>query len=236
MTGAQFVIGKIDLSSVYVRYAFFVLVLLIVSSCSSTPPDDDTKITMHASGGVGGVWEMLGFHPGDQVPDFKLYTGEGKPFRLYDELTKRKHTVLINASHTCDFSRANLPSIKSIIKRYATKANIVMIYTIDAHPNDTLSPYAENNRPWVPPNNKRDNISTPQPKTYGERVSLSRQWKNANNIPVRVLVDGPDNQFWHAFGQAPNMCYIVNDGGKVEYRQTWYNGKELELQLKRLTE
>jgi hypothetical protein len=216
----------------------FVMLLLVLTSCDNqnARPDADTKITMHASQGTGGVWEMLGFHPGNQVPDFTLYATDGKPFQLYHELTKRKPTVLINASHTCDFSRANLPSIKSIMERYAHRANMVMVYTIDAHPSDTLSPYAEDERTWIPPNNKRDNISTPQPRTYGERVDLSRDWKEENAIPVRVLVDGPDNKFWNTFGQAPNMCYIISDSGKVEYRQTWFNGKELEQELERLTE
>ena len=223
-----------------VAFKSFLLMLglLCLSSCSTqnSRPDADTKITMQVSQGTSGIWEMLGFHAGNQVPDFKLYTTEGEPFRLYHELAKKKPMVLINASHTCDFSRANLPSIRSIMQRYATKANMVMVYTIDAHPSDTLSPYAQDGRAWVPPNNKRDNISTPQPKTYGERVSLSREWKKEYDIPVRVLVDGPENEFWNTFGQAPNMCYIISDSGKVEYRQTWYNGNELELQLERLTE
>lgn len=211
------------------------LVFLLASCSYHSPPDGDTKIAMHSSQGVGGVWEMLGFHPGNYVPDFKLYTTDGLPFRLYEELANEKPTVIINASHTCDFSRANLPSIKDVMKRYATKANMVVVYTIDAHPSDTLSPYAEDDQAWIPPNNQRDNISTPQPKTYGQRVNLSRQWKKGNDINGRVLVDGPDNQFWNTFGQAPNMCYIISRGGKVEYRQTWYNGKALELELERLT-
>jgi len=218
-----------------IKLITFLAIASLLFSCSkSRRPDPDAKISLDASMGTSGTWEMLGFHPGNRVPDFLLYSTDGSPYHLYKELANKKPTVIINASHTCDFSRANLPAFKSIVDRYESKANLVIVYTIDAHPSDTLSPYAENDRPWIPPNNVRDKIETPQPRTYGERVSLSQKWKEENAISVPVLVDGPENSFWNTFGQAPNMCYILSDSGYVEYRETWFNGQKLEQELDRI--
>jgi hypothetical protein len=179
---------------------------------------------------------MLGFRPGNQIPDFILYSSKGKLFRLYKELSKGKPIVIVNGSYTCDFSRANLPSIKTIAQRHHSKVNVVMVYTIDAHPNDTLSPYATNNSEWIPPSNIRDNISAAQPKTYADRVALSNAWIKENQISIPVLIDGPNNEYWTAFGQAPNMCYIIDPNGVVTYRQTWYNEKELDEKIQNLTD
>ena len=65
---------------------------------------------------------------------------------------------------------------------YQDKANMVIVYTIDAHPSDTLSPYAQNDQPWIPPNNRCNQIETPQPRTNGERVELTKTWKAENDI------------------------------------------------------
>lgn len=213
---------------------FLAITSTLFSCTKSRQPAPDAKISLDASLGTSGTWEMLGFHRGNRVPDFLLYSTDGTPYRLYKELSKKKPTVIINASHTCDFSRANLPAMKSIMDRYQSKTNMVIVYTIDAHPSDTLSPYAENDQPWIPPNNVRDKIETPQPRTYGERVGLSRKWKAENSISAPVLVDSPDNLFWNTFGQAPNMCYIISDSGYVEYRETWFNGQKLEQELDRI--
>jgi len=188
------------------------------------------------SQGVEGMWEMLGYHPGDTVPDFTLYSGEGKPFHLYAELQKGKPVMIVNGSYTCDISRGNLPSLNLINDRYGKDVEMVMVYTIDAHPNDVVSPYSPDGKIWIPPNNIRDSISAQQPKTYGERVALSKVWVKENQIHMPVVVDKPDNEYWMEFGQAPNMCYIIDPDGVVEYRQTWYDEKGLEEKIRRISE
>ena len=216
-----------------------VIAVLSIAGCGSehkTRSADIVRIALPASQGAYGEWEMLGYHPGNKVPDFTLYTTNGKPFHLYEELEKGKPLVIINGSYTCDISRGNLSSIKEISKRYDDKVKVVMVYTIDAHPSDTLSPYATNANEWIPQNNIRDNISATQPRTYGERVALSNAWITENQLSMPVLIDEPNNEYWMEFGQAPNMCYIIDPDGVIRYRRTWYNEKDLDKEIQQMAE
>lgn len=214
------------------------LLILLLFSCenSKSIPSENARIALRSSVAAGGAWDLLGFHTGEKVPDFMLYSSDGEPFDLYEELGKGKPIVLVNGSYTCDFSRTNLPSIVNTAQKHNAEVEVVMVYTIDAHPSDTLSPYAVDDREWVPPNNIRDNISAPQPRTYGERVMLANQWIEESEIPVPVLIDGPDNEYWTKFGQAPNMCYIISPDGTVAFRETWYNDAELNEAIQHLSE
>jgi len=144
--------------------------------------------------------------------------------------------MLINASYTCDFSRANIESFKAVGEKYKDKIETVIVYTIDAHPVDVPSPYSADSAVWIPPHNVRDSIAAPQPKTYGDRIDLSKKWTEKYDISFPVLVDNPDNDYWVEFGQAPNMCYIIDEKGIVEYRETWYNEKRLEEELVNLSD
>ncbi|HTF18434.1 MAG TPA: deiodinase-like protein [Chryseolinea sp.] len=211
---------------------------LSILGCSEykTRPADTARITLPASQGAYGEWETLGYYPGTKVPDFTLYAADGKPFHLYEELDKGKALVLINGSYTCDISRGKLSSIKDISNRYDDRVKVVMVYTIDAHPSDTLSPYATNTNKWIPKNNIRDHISAAQPRTYGERVALSNAWIRENQLSMPVLIDEPNNEYWMEFGQAPNMCYIIDPDGVVRYRRTWYDEKYLDNEIQQMTE
>jgi peroxiredoxin len=208
----------------------FLLVSFIMCYCHGRDSHDD-KVDLPMSQGIGGMWEALGHRKGEKIPDFTLYTNEGRPFSLYKALQKGKPVVLINASYTCDFSRANIESFKTVGERYKDKVETVIVYTLDAHPTDVPSPYAADSSVWIPPHNVRDSIAAPQPKTYGERIDLSKKWVDMYDIPFPVLVDSPENEYWTEYGQAPNMCYIIGEDGIVEYRDTWYNEKRLEEEL-----
>ncbi len=205
-----------------------ILTGLLYSGCISLPPEDSSVIALPVSEGIYGNWESLGVLKGEKAPDFTLYSQEGRPFHLYEELKKGKPIVLINGSYTCDVSRANLPAIQSITERYKEDLDFYMIYTIEPHPSDSPSPYSENGETWISKNNIRDSVEAGQPKTYADRVELSLQWKTEYHIDSPVLVDSPDNTYWENFGQAPNMTYIIDPDGTVYYKQAWFRKEELQ--------
>lgn len=66
---------------------------------------------------------------------------------------------------------------------------------------------------WIVPDNVRDSVEASQPLTYGQRVALALLWQHCYAIQVPILVDSPDNLFWKAFGQAPNMAYLIQPNG-----------------------
>jgi hypothetical protein len=213
------------------RVITVLLAVLSIWSCSIPPvPLSNAPTSFSHSQGIDGSWDSLGYKKGQHVPNFILYTADGIPFRLDHELEKGKPIVLINGSYTCDVSRANLPAIKAITNKYKDTLNIVVVYTIEAHPADTASPYSYE-KEWQAPDNIRDSISANQPNTYGERVALAQQWQEENQIIVPILIDSPDNVYWHFFGQAPNMAYLIEPGGTVYYKQSWFREEELEEQI-----
>jgi hypothetical protein len=201
-------------------------VVLLTVSCATSrlpAPAPSSKISGELSAGLLGNWEQLGIQKGQPVPDFTLFTEKGKAFNLESELRKGKPVVLISGSYTCDVSRGNMEAIRSFQNEFSKDATFFMVYTIDAHPYDTPSPYSPDGKVWVAKNNIRDHIKAAQPKTYNERVTLARRWQSENSIHFEVLIDVPDNLYWKQFGQAPNMVYIISPDQKVFYKQAWFH-------------
>lgn len=213
----------------------FALLIIGFSSCSKTSaPPSTAKISDEISAGLLGNWEQLGIQKDQNVPDFTLYSDKGKAFKLSSELKKGKPIVLISGSYTCDVSRGNMSAIKEFQKKFGKKASFFMIYTIDAHPADTPSPYSAERKVWIAKNNIRDNVKASQPKVYQQRVDLAQKWKTANSIEFPVLIDAPDNFYWKKFGQAPNMVYIISPEQTVFFKQAWFNKERLQKQFEDL--
>jgi hypothetical protein len=214
-----------------------VALALALASCTSVKvlaPAPSAQITKDISSGILGNWEQLGIQKGQPVPDFTLFSENGKVFNLSSELKKGQPIVLISGSYTCDVSRRNMETIKALYKQFEGQARFFMVYTIDAHPFDTSSPYSAEGKVWIARSNVRDNIKAAQPQTYKERVGLAHKWMTENSIAFPVLVDGPDNFYWKKFGQAPNMVYIITPSQDVYYKQAWFNQEKLAIQLESL--
>ncbi|WP_157815998.1 TlpA family protein disulfide reductase [Spirosoma pollinicola] len=194
-------------------------------------PSDAAKIDLPVSEGIKDNFTnfvKLGYQKGEKVNDFTLYSLDGTKYSLSEILTSNKPLLLISGSYTCDISRRNMPDINLLTARYKGKINTYIVYTIDAHPSDIASPYSANNRVDIASANTRDHIEAQQAKTYGERKVLAKKWQQQNALTVPVLVDTPTNDFWLAFGQAPNMAYLINPDGTVYYKQVWFKFSDLD--------
>lgn len=187
------------------------------------------------SGIMGTPWLMLGYLPGKEVPDIKLLSPDGEAFQLHHELKARKKPLLIvTGSYTCDISRGNLPSVEALNERFGNRVDVMIVYTVEAHPFDSPSPYSATGDVMIAADNVRDNVRAAQPMTYGERVDLAKTWVREQNINVPLVIDNPRNEFWRAFGQAPNMAYLIDTEGKVAFRQLWFSEKEMKKQIRNL--
>lgn len=217
----------------------FLTAIGVLASCKSSKiaaPSLSSRISEEISAGLLGNWEHLGIQKGQPVPNFTLYSEDGKPFNLSRELKRGKPLVLISGSYTCDVSRGNMDAIKAFQEKFGKDATFFMIYTIDAHPYDAPSPYSAERKVWIAKNNVRDKVKAAQPRMYSQRIDLARRWKKDNSISFPVLIDAPDNFFWKKFGQAPNMVYIISPGQQVFYKQAWFNRERLVQQLESLHE
>ncbi|MEJ0083175.1 MAG: hypothetical protein WDM78_20010 [Puia sp.] len=124
--------------------------------------------------------------------------------------------------------------MKRLSSKYGAKDRFFIVYLIEAHPTDVPGPYSADRKIWIPANNIRDHVAAAQPKTYQQRVDLSKKWKQEYDIKMPVLVDNPDNSFWSGFGEAPNMVYVILPGNMVYYKQAWFNEHLLEEKLQKL--
>lgn len=208
--------------------------LVNCASQQASMPSPAARISPAISTGLFGDWDKLGYQQGDIVADFVLYSEEGRQFRLSDELLKGKPIVLSGASYTCDISRRNFPAVRSLWKKYGQDIAFYVVYTTEAHPVDVRSPYSPDGRVWLADANIRDKVEAEQPKTYKERIELSRIFKSRNYVPIEILVDTPSNYFWKNFGQAPNMIYVILPNNKVYYKQTWFEENEIDQYLAEL--
>jgi hypothetical protein len=218
---------------------WLVISLVFLSSLTShghdpQAPCDDTETAFQISSIMSAPWLTLGYLPGKNVPSLTLFTTDGKPFNLWSNVEREKPLLVIAGSYTCDISRGNLPSVEALQNKFGKKIDVLIVYTIDAHPYDSPSPYSPTGEVALAMNNIRDNVKAPQPKTYLERVELAKDWKQENAISVPLLVDNPQNDFWRAFGQGPNMCYLIDREGKIDFRELWFDEKDAKKAIRNL--
>lgn len=216
----------------------------MLNSCSqkSSPipglPSDEATLAFHQSEAYTdstGHMEKLDallLQPGDTAPDFTLHSPEGMPFSLYEELSYGDPIVLIAGSYTSHESRGHLPAVSELYENYGGKIQIVMVYTIDAHPQDAISPYSWKKDKWIVKKNTEDGIKADQPRTYLDRRSLCQFLREKFDLKLEVLVDNPDNEFWRKYGQAPNMAYIIHPDKTVYWRQIWFQPESFEEKMK----
>ena len=196
-----------------------------------TTPAATARISPAVSPGILGSWDVLGYQVGDIVEDFVLYSADGTQFRLSAELKKGRPVVFSAASYTCEVSRRNFPAVRELGKKYGEDFTFFVVYTTEAHPADVPSPYSPDGRVWIAEANVRDKVEENQPKTYKERIELSRIFKSRNYVPLVILVDNPDNYFWNNFGQAPNMLYVILPDASVYFKRTWFEESEADRRL-----
>ena len=105
--------------------------------------------------------------------------------------------------------------------------HFINIYSIDAHPIGSTSPYS--NREWSSLySNDKEGNPVGQPLTYEERVELARKTAVEAGINVPLLVDEMDNPVWCTYGPAPNIAYLIGTDGKIIAKQGWYDPKLME--------
>lgn len=207
-------------------------------SLKSKPPNDDSVLAFHKSEAwVDENWsaryETILLKEGETVPDFTLHTADGKPFNLYHELDKGKPVLLITGSESCPVARGNLSKINGLTAAHQMDITAVMVYTIEAHPVDAVSPYSITNEIWVGKGNTKDGVLVKKPKTYRERREICSRWQTEFDLKPLVLVDNPENEFWLAYGQAPNLAYLIAPDRTVLIKQTWFKDEPLAEGIKR---
>ena len=110
--------------------------------------------------------------------------------------------------------------------------HFIYIYTVEAHPIGSPSPYS--NKEWLGAYSF-DAQGNPvnQAITYEERVEHARKTKMEAGINILILVDEMDNPVWSTYGPAPNISYLIGTDGKIIVKQGWYDPKLMEQEIGR---
>jgi len=170
-----------------------------------------------------------GPQPGETAPDFTLATLDGREVTLSNEW-KERPLALVLGSYSCPAFRGWTEGLEKLRERHGERASFYILYTIEAHPEGSASPYRPG-REWVTRFNRRENVLVQQPDTNRQRQRLAGACRSALDLEVPILVDEMDNRAWEAYGSAPNAAYLIDTDGKVVARQGWFYPPALERSL-----
>ncbi len=156
--------------------------------------------------------EIGSLQPGPRVdetaPDFTLKTNDGKADVTLSKLIGPKPLVLVFGSFTCGPFRSQSGNIEKLYRRYKDRANFVMVYVREAHPTDG----------WRMESNDRFGATTPQPKTYGERVEVAQKCGRVLDLGFPMLVDTIDDAVGARYSGMPGRLYLIDCDGKVAFK------------------
>lgn len=168
---------------------------------------------------------------GDPAPEFTLYDLDGNAVEL-SSLIGVKPIVLRFGSHSCPVYRYRRFSMEGVIEDYDDRVHFLTIYTREAHPVDSKSPYAEGEWDfWL---NRVLGVRVHEPATERERAELASASHEKLNLPELMVVDDMDNSTWEAYGSASSPAFVIDRDGKVALRQVWVIPKEIREVLDEL--
>lgn len=168
-----------------------------------------------------GDYITSGYQVNDTIPDFTFYDVNGAATNMHDLLLQKKPVLLIAGSYTCPEFRYKVSDINAMTQYYAGLLNVVVVYVVEAHPDNTICPYTGTMN--VTNDNIQDTVLYDQPVTYGERVALADTMNAHLSLLPGLVIDGPCNEWWNHFGPAPNNAYLVDTNGVIKGKNGWYN-------------
>ena len=176
-------------------------------------------------------FDEQGIQVGQTLPDLTTHLQSGESVRVSKYHAKRL-TLIVCESLTCPVARRKHPGLKEIAGRFGDRIDVVVFYTIEAHPHGDPSPYTEGEE-WVTQLNRKQGVLCRQPTTLDERLKLAKRLKEAVAIDSALLVDCMTNAGWRALGAGPNVALLVDPKGLVLAKQGWFDPKKMAGSIKR---
>lgn len=171
---------------------------------------------------------MVGVEEGAPVADAEVFTLDGDSISLASHWAD-KPALIVTGSMTCPPSRKLNPATSEILEEFGDRLNVAVLYVMDAHPSGDVCPYTGTD--WVTKTNREEGVLMRQPRDQGERNGRAREYRDALNLDVAVLVDNMDNLGWAAIGKAPNIAVLVGEDGKCRLCQDWFRPEALRERL-----
>lgn len=165
---------------------------------------------------------------GERAPDFILHDLDGEPVALAD-LVRDKPVVLQFGSHTCPVYRYRRFGMAKVHEDYQDRVHFLVVYTLEAHPVGSKSPYAEEE--WDTWWNRVARVRVEQPADAEARLDQARFSHDKLELTVPMVVDTMDDGTWQDYGAASSPAFVLDREGRVVLRQVWTDPKEIRQAL-----
>jgi hypothetical protein len=155
---------------------------------------------------------------GERAPNFVLHDLEGRKVELASLLGERP-IVLQLGSHSCPVYRYRRHWMDGVVEDFQDRVHFLLIYTTEAHPVGSKSPYAEGE--WDPVINRVTGVRIREPRTQEERDALARFSYDKLEFTQTMVVDTLANGVWESYGAASSPAFVLDRDGFVLLRQVW---------------
>jgi len=122
-------------------------------------------------------------------------------------LRAKQPVVLIIGSFTCPPFRNQLEGVDKVFDQFKDRAQFLLVYVREAHPDSILSVIGENGRQVLQ--------KIPQPKDLSTRVSNASICQRTKDLDIPIAVDKIDNRVGKAYAGWPNRMVVVGTDGKI---------------------
>ena len=173
-----------------------------------------------------------GVKPGDVLPALTLYDAHSRPVPLALAWSNRP-ALLVTGSLTCPIARSECPRLQQALAGLERRVNVVVVYTVEAHPQGDPNPYGGNR--VTPQVNVQEGIEVHQPTNLAQRLVLMHNFVKRTGLTCPVLADGMDDRAWQTLGRAPNLAVLVGTNGVVAAKQIWLDPEPLRAEVDKLT-
>ncbi len=103
-------------------------------------------------------------------------------------------------------------NLSKLVSKFAPRVEFLMVYTREAHPGERIRSH----------------------RATGEKVEHAKIFKELENVKLHVLIDSVDGRVHKKYGNLPNMIYIINKEGRIVYKASWTDSREIEEVLENL--
>ncbi len=203
-------------------FAIVIALLLMPGLLAASPAEEGRPASIP-------TFDKTGVQVRQPVDLLRLHSLDGKSYDL-STAWGDSPALLVLSSISCPVSRDNCAAVDRISRRYAGKINVVVIYTIEAHPVEAPSPYS--GREWLTDRNVQDRVLVKQPANIAQRIAVAKQYRELKKIKATLVVDAIDNRAWKHIGPGPNTAILVSRNGYVGFRQGWLAPASMEAAIR----
>ncbi len=181
------------------------------SGCASLFPVEADDDLAHFATQAPGV--------GEAAPELQARRLDGTRVQLSDILDGKQPVVLQLGSHSCPVYRYRRFDIAKLQREYAGDVTFVVVYTVEAHPEGSKSPYREGE--WLTNINRVTRTRVKQPESTEARIAQAIWSTEKLGRSDLIVVDTFEDRTWQRYGAAPSAAFVLDAGGNIVLRQPW---------------